>query len=49
MTLRFTERAAKDLSDIADYILERNPDAALRVRAVILEAISSTSIASRGT
>ncbi|MBZ0139470.1 MAG: type II toxin-antitoxin system RelE/ParE family toxin [Pseudorhodoplanes sp.] len=41
MKLRFTERAAKDLADIADYILERNPEAALRVRTAILEAIQN--------
>lgn len=41
MKLRFTKRAAQDLADIADYILERNPEAALRVRATILEAIQN--------
>jgi addiction module RelE/StbE family toxin len=41
MKLRFTPRAAKDLADIADYIRERNPPAALRVRAAILESLQS--------
>ena len=39
MKLRFTPRAARDLADIADYIRERNPAAALRVRAAILESL----------
>jgi toxin ParE1/3/4 len=39
MKLRFTPRAAQDLADIADYIRERNPAAALRVRAAILESL----------
>ena len=38
MKLRFTPRAAQDLIAIADYIRERNPAAALRVRATILQA-----------
>lgn len=41
MKLRFTRRAAQDLTDIADYIRERNPQAALRVRAAILESIQN--------
>jgi toxin ParE1/3/4 len=41
MKLRFTPRAARDLADIADYIRERNPPAALRVRAAILESLQS--------
>ncbi|HTV35140.1 MAG TPA: type II toxin-antitoxin system RelE/ParE family toxin [Xanthobacteraceae bacterium] len=39
MKLRFTPKAVRDLADIADYIFERNPNAALRVRAAILEAL----------
>ena len=39
MKLRFTPRATHDLADIADYIHERNPNAALRVRAAILESL----------
>jgi plasmid stabilization system protein ParE len=41
MKLRFTEQAAQDLSDIADYVRERNPQAALRVRDTILESLQS--------
>src|ERR1035437_5531795 len=41
MKLRLTRRAAQDLTDIADYIRERNPQAALRVRAAILESIQN--------
>jgi plasmid stabilization system protein ParE len=39
MRLRFTPRATQDLADIADYIRERNPNAALRVRAAILDSL----------
>jgi len=39
MKLRFTLRATQDLVDIAEYIRERNPDAALRVRAAILGSL----------
>jgi plasmid stabilization system protein ParE len=39
MKLRFTPRAAQDLASIAAYIRERNPPAALRVRAAILESL----------
>jgi plasmid stabilization system protein ParE len=39
MKLRFTPRAAADLSQIADYFHERNPAAALRVRAAILDSL----------
>jgi toxin ParE1/3/4 len=38
MKLRFTPRATQDLIGIADYIGARNPAAALRVRAAILES-----------
>ena len=41
MKLRFTPRAAQDLNDIANYIRERNPQAALRVRAAILESFQN--------
>ncbi len=41
MKLRFTARAALDLNDIANYIRERNPQAALRVRAAILESLQN--------
>jgi hypothetical protein len=33
MKLRFTSRAAQDLAEIGDYILEQSPQAALHVRA----------------
>jgi len=39
MKLRFTRRAAQDLADIADYIHQQSPQAALRVRAAILESL----------
>jgi toxin ParE1/3/4 len=44
MKLRFTPRAAQDLAGIADYILERSPQAALRVRAAILESLQSLTL-----
>lgn len=39
MRLRFTPRAVADLISIADYLRERNPQAALSVRAAILESL----------
>jgi plasmid stabilization system protein ParE len=41
MKLRFTRRATQDLITIADYIRERNPVAAVRVRAAILDSIQN--------
>ena len=41
MKLRFTSRAAQDLAEIGDYILEQSPQAALRVRAAILESLQN--------
>ncbi len=41
MKLRFTDRAAQDLVDIADYVREHNPQAALRVRDTILESLQN--------
>ena len=41
MKLRFTRRAAQDLADIADCIRKKNPQAALRVRAAILESLQN--------
>jgi plasmid stabilization system protein ParE len=41
MKLRFTPRAVRDLTAIADYIHEHSPQAALRVRAAILESLQS--------
>jgi toxin ParE1/3/4 len=40
MKLRFTARAAQDITDIADYIRAENPRAAQRVRATILETLA---------
>jgi addiction module RelE/StbE family toxin len=39
MRLRFSQRAAQDLAEIADYIRARNPKAAVRVRAAILRTL----------
>ncbi len=41
MKLRLTRRAIDDLGAIAAYLRERNPDAALRVRAAILESLQN--------
>jgi len=37
--LRFTPRARDDLVEIADFLRERNPRAALQVRAAILNSL----------
>jgi plasmid stabilization system protein ParE len=39
MRLRFSPRAVLDLSEIADYIRERDPNAAGRVRTAILQSL----------
>lgn len=39
MRLRFSARAARDLAEIGDYIRERNPKGAVRVRAAILKTL----------
>jgi addiction module RelE/StbE family toxin len=39
MKLRFTARAARDLTEIADYIRAESPHAAERVRASIIESL----------
>jgi toxin ParE1/3/4 len=41
MKLRFTRRAAENITAAADYILARNPAAALQVRAAILESLQN--------
>jgi plasmid stabilization system protein ParE len=41
MKLRFTPRAIENLADIADYLNERNPAAARRVRAAIYDALAT--------
>jgi toxin ParE1/3/4 len=44
MKLRLTPRAAQDLADIGDYLLERSPAAALRVRDAILQSLQNLSL-----
>jgi toxin ParE1/3/4 len=39
MKLRFTPRAIENIAAIADYIRERSPSAAQRVRAAIYESL----------
>ena len=39
MKLRYSQRAKRDLDSIGDYIRERNPEAALRVRAAIVRSL----------
>ncbi len=39
MKLRFTRRVARDLAEIADYIRERSPNSASRVRTAILGSL----------
>jgi len=41
MKLRFAPRAVQDLADIAAYVRKHNPEAALRVRAAILESLQN--------
>lgn len=41
MKLRFTARATENLVDISDYLFERNPAAARRVRAAIYDGLQS--------
>jgi toxin ParE1/3/4 len=41
MRLRFTPRATADLIEIADYLCERNPMAARRVRATIYKSLQN--------
>ena len=41
MKLRLTPRAAQDLADIADYFREHSPQAALRIRAAILQSFQN--------
>ena len=42
MKLRFTRQAKQDLDNIADYIREQNPEAALRVRAAIMRIVADS-------
>ena len=39
MRLRLTRRAAADIADIADYLHQHSPSAALHVRAAILDSL----------
>ena len=41
MKLRLAPRAVQDLADIAAYVRKHNPQAALRVRAAILESLQN--------
>jgi plasmid stabilization system protein ParE len=44
MKLRLTPRAARDLADIGDYLWDRSPGAALRVRDAILQSLQYLSL-----
>ncbi len=44
MRLRFTPRAVEDITEIADYMRERNPAASLRVRAAIYESLQGLAL-----
>jgi plasmid stabilization system protein ParE len=44
MKVRFTPRATRDLANIADYIGERSPQAALGVRDAILESLQNLAL-----
>jgi toxin ParE1/3/4 len=44
MKLRLTPRAARDLANIGDYLWERSPEAALRVRDAILQSLQNLSL-----
>ena len=44
MKLRFTPRATRDLTEIADYIRAHNPVAALRVRGAILQSLQNLAL-----
>jgi plasmid stabilization system protein ParE len=39
LTIRYLPPAERDIHAIADYLLERNPDAAARVRGAILRTL----------
>ncbi|MGH6790183.1 MAG: type II toxin-antitoxin system RelE/ParE family toxin [Pseudolabrys sp.] len=41
MKLRFTPRATENLVEIADYLHDRDPGAAVRVRAAIYEGLQN--------
>ena len=41
MKLRFTPRATRDLTEIAEYLRTRNPSASLSVRGAILRSLQN--------
>ena len=47
MKLRFTIRATENIVEIADYLHERNPDAAVRVRADFYSSFQSLLLFAR--
>lgn len=44
MRLRFTPRATSDLTEIADYIRERNPKASQAVRDAIFSSLRTLTL-----
>jgi plasmid stabilization system protein ParE len=44
VNLRFTPRATRDLAEIAEYLLTRNPSAALAVRNAVLRALQNLTV-----
>ena len=44
MKLRFTRRAIQDLHEISDYLRARNPTAARRLRAAILDCLQGATV-----
>jgi addiction module RelE/StbE family toxin len=44
MKVRLTQRATRDLTEIADYIHDRSPAAARRVRDAILESLRNLAV-----
>jgi plasmid stabilization system protein ParE len=44
MKLRLTRRAARNLADIAEYLRERNPATAVRVRTAIVKSFQNLTL-----
>ena len=44
MKLRFTPRATRDLTEIAEHVRNRNPSAALAVRDAILRSLQNLTL-----
>ena len=44
MKIRYTRKAVSDLEAIADYLMPRSPQGALRVRAAILRTLQSLTV-----